>query len=339
MSAAHLPEIATLLTEKQSFIIAAHARPDGDALGSSLALGLSLLEAGKDVQIINEDLPPRSLQKLPGIEKLQLASELSSEKLGSDSVFLALDNATQERLGESTAALSQSSSTLVNIDHHISNQEYGDLFYIGEQAAATGEIIYDLLVLAELSLSLPILENLYVAISTDTGSFRYPNTTARTHQIIAHLLEGGVNGARLASELYESYSPARLELRRTLMESIQLDPLPRTAGGGQIATWTLSLEQAQQINAEGGDSEGLIDTLREIDEVKAAVYFEEMENGKIRVSARSKEGDGNNKGIDVCAACAAFGGGGHKLAAGVRMTLPLEESRNVFIQEIISQVS
>src|SRR5947207_11103468 len=163
-----------------------------------------------------------------------------------------------------------------------------------------------------------IAENLFVAISTDTGSFQYPNTTARTFEIGAELLRCGVNIGRVSQLLYESYPRRRAELLRELLGTMRFN------GHGKVASFSLSLKTAAELHAKSEDNEGLIDHLRAIQGVVVAVFFEELVDGKVRVSMRSK-----SDAADVCAICQKFGGGGHKLAAGARVpgTLPEVEER------------
>src|SRR3982751_7016226 len=163
-----------------------------------------------------------------------------------------------------------------------------------------------------------IAENLFVAISTDTGSFQYPNTTARTFEIGAELLRCGVNVGRVSQLLYENYPRRRAELLRELLGTMRFD------GHGKVASFSLSLETAAKLGAKPEDNEGLIDHLRAIQGVIVAVFFEELNDGKVRVSMRSK-----NERVDVCAVAQKFGGGGHTLAAGARVrgTLPEVETK------------
>ncbi len=308
-----LAEIGRVLRANQRFAILSHVRPDGDALGSQLALGLSLEQLGKEVAIWNEDGMLDKYSFMAGAERL---SRPPSEPQDFD-VAVALDTATQNRLGTAAAAI-RTAKTWVNIDHHPSNPRYGDLVFIDPVAPATGQILFDLMCAAEMPVDPAIAENLFVAISTDTGSFQYPNTTARTFEIGAELIRRGANVGRLSQLLYESYPLRRVELLRDLLSTM------RIAAHGQVASFSLSLELAAKLGVKPEDNEGLIDHLRAIHGVVVAVFFEELLEGKVRVSMRSK-----SDAADVCAICERFGGGGHKLAAGARVrgTLPEVEQR------------
>jgi phosphoesterase RecJ-like protein len=309
MKQSSFEEIGAVLRSEQTFAVLSHVRPDGDALGSQLGLGLSLSKLGKTVMVRNEDGLLEKYSFLPGGEFLQTPL---SEPQDFD-VAIALDTATQSRLGTATS-LVRTAKTWINIDHHPSNPRYGDLVYIDSNAPATGQILFELIQSQGLPMDTAIAENLFVAISTDTGSFQYPNTTARTFEIGAELLRLGVNVGRVSQLLYESYPRRRVELLRELLGTMRFE------GSGKVASFSLSLETAAKLGAKPEDNEGLIDHIRAILGVVVAVFFEELAGGKVRVSMRSK-----SDAVDVGAICEKFGGGGHKLAAGARVRGTLAE--------------
>lgn len=309
MTQTTLAEIGGVLRAHQTFAVLSHVRPDGDALGSQLGLALSLSKLGKTVMVRNEDGLLEKYGFLPGGEFLQTP-------LGEPQDFdvaIALDTATQIRLGTATE-LVRSAKIWINIDHHPSNPGYGDLVYIDSDAPATGQILFELIQSQGLPMDAAIAENLFVAISTDTGSFQYPNTTARTFEIGAELLRCGVDVGRVSQLLYESYPRRRTELLRELLGTMRFE------ANGRIACFSLSLKVAAELGVKPEDNEGLIDHLRAIEGVVVAIFFEELAEGKVRVSMRSK-----NESVDVSAICQKFGGGGHKLAAGARVRGTLAE--------------
>jgi phosphoesterase RecJ-like protein len=318
MKQATFDEIGALLRSQQTFAVLSHVRPDGDALGSQLGLGLSLSKLGKKVMVRNEDGLLEKYSFLPGGEFLQTPL---NEPQDFD-VAIALDTATENRLGTSTE-LVRSAKTWINIDHHPSNPGYGDLVYIDATAPATGQILFELITSQGLPIDAAIAENLFVAISTDTGSFQYPNTTARTFEIGAALVNCGVDVGRVSQLLYESYPRRRTELLRELLGTMRFE------AGGKIAAFSLSLKVAAEIGAKPEDNEGLIDPIRAIQGVIVAIFFEELEEGKVRVSLRSKSEE-----VDVGAICQKFGGGGHKLAAGARVRGTLPEVEAKVLKEI-----
>ncbi len=312
---ASFSEIAAALHGAQSIVILSHVRPDGDAFGSQLALGLSLRELGKQVTLWNEDGLLEKYSFLPGGE---LLARPPAEPQSFD-LAVALDTATQVRLGTTLAAVK--AEKWINIDHHPSNPRYGDLVHIDSNAPATGQIIFELITSQNFPMNQAIAENLFAAISTDTGSFQYSNTTARTFEIGGALIRCGVDVGRMSQLLYESYPRRRVELLRALLGTMRFE------AEGQIACFSLSLQVAAALGVLPEDNEGLIDHLRAIEGVVVAIFFEELPEGKVRVSMRSK-----SDAADVSAICQRFGGGGHKLAAGARLRGTLMEAEQKILE-------
>jgi len=308
-------EIGRVLREHNKFAVLSHVRPDGDALGSTLALALSLKGLGKEVRAWNEE---GMLEKYNFLAQAELLTQPPSEPENFD-VVVALDTAVQNRLGTTTSAV-RHAKLWINIDHHPSNPRYGDLVYIDPTAPATGQILFEFLTNQNFPITPEIAENLYAAISTDTGSFQYPNTTVRTFEIAAELVRCGVEVGRISQLLYENFPRRRIELLRELLGTMQF------GCDGKLAWFSLSQAAALALSVIPEDNEGLIDNLRAIRGVIAAIFFEELPDGKVRVSMRSK-----NEAVDVCAICTQFGGGGHVLAAGARVrgTLPEVEKKIV----------
>jgi len=315
-------EIGRAFREHQRFAILSHVRPDGDALGSQLALALSLKQLGKDVRVWNED---GMLEKYSFLARAQLLTKPPSGPEDVD-VAIALDTAIQNRLGTAFQAI-RTAKIWLNIDHHPSNPGYGDLVYVDPTAPATGQILFELIKSERLPFDRAIAENLYVAISTDTGSFQYPNTTARTFEIAAELVRAGVDVGRINQQVYENYPRRRVELLRELLRTMRFE------GGGRVASFSLSLKTAAELGVLPEDNEGLIDHLRAIRGVIVAVFFEELTDGKVRVSMRSK-----SEKTDVCAICQKFGGGGHTLAAGARVRGSLAEVEQRILEAICNVV-
>jgi bifunctional oligoribonuclease and PAP phosphatase NrnA len=317
-----LAEIGRILREHQRFAILSHVRPDGDALGCQLALALSLQALGKEVRVWNED---GMLEKYSFLPRAELLTKPPSTPEDFD-VAVALDTAIQNRLGTSLAAV-RSSKIWINIDHHLSNPGYGDVVYIDTAAPATAEILFRLIKSQGLPFNRDIAENLYAAISTDTGSFQYPKTSAYTFEIAAELIRAGLNVGRLSQRLYENYPRRRLELLRELLRTMRFQQQDR------VASFSLTLKTAAALGITPEDNEGLIDHLRAIRGVIVAVFFEELTDGKVRVSMRSKTDE-----VDVCAICQKFGGGGHTLAAGARVHGTLAEVEERVLKEVCEKV-
>ena len=318
---ASFAEIAAALRTARTIAVLSHVRPDGDAFGSQLALALSLRELGKTVTVWSEEGLLEKYAFLPGGEML---APPPSEPQAFD-LAIALDTAIQNRLGLALEAVR--ADIWINIDHHPTNPRYGDLVYIDSMAPATGQILFELLTDQQLPMNTAIAENLFVAISTDTGSFQYPNTTARTFEIGAELLKCGVEVGRVSQLLYESYPRRRVELLRELLGTMRFE------ADGRVASFSLSLAVASNLRVLPEDNEGLIDHLRAIQGVIVAVFFEELLDGKVRVSMRSK-----SEAADVAAICQRFGGGGHKLAAGARVRGTLREVEQRVMEAICDVV-
>jgi len=317
-----LAQIADLLREKQRFVVVSHIRPDGDALGCTLAMGLCLRQLGKDVTLWNED---GCLEKFEWLPHSALVKQPPSEPQKFD-VALVLDTAVKDRVGKCLDAIGHA-DVWVNIDHHVSNPRFGDLNYIDSTSPATGQILFELFRQCGLPLTYEMADNLYVAISTDTGSFQYPSTTARTYEIGAELVKLGVNVGNLSQRLYESYPRRRIELLKSLLNALQF------SSGDRVASFALTQETSKSLGVKPDDNEGLIDTIRAVEGVIVAVFFEELEDGRVRGSLRSK-----NPSTDVCKVALQFGGGGHTLAAGVRMKGPLADAQAKILQSIDEQL-
>lgn len=305
-------EFGGVVAGHTSFVIMSHVRPDGDAIGSQVALGFALMAMGKTVYLINEDGVPESLAFMAGSEKVTTppAKPLEVE------VAIALDTANKPRLGEKSLHAASKAKFWVNIDHHISNPAYGDLNIIDGTSPATGQILYQLIRALDMPLPDETRDAVYVAVSTDTGSFQYGSTTAATYELGADLIRRGLDVGKINADTYDNHPFRRLEMMRELLNTLEISP------DGKIANWELRDAVRLKLDLQPDDSEGLIDMIRGVKGVRVAAFFEELEGGKIRVSMRSKD-----KGVNVCDVAAKFGGGGHALAAGIRMAGSLEDAK------------
>ncbi|MGB8167579.1 MAG: bifunctional oligoribonuclease/PAP phosphatase NrnA [Chthoniobacteraceae bacterium] len=317
-----LEQIAEVLRERKSFVVMSHARPDGDALGCTLAMALCLKQMGKDVVAWNED---GMLEKLRFLPSSDLVITPPAEPQQFD-VAIVLDNAVKNRAGRCIEAVAPG-ALWINIDHHITNDRYGDLAYIDSTAPATGQILYELFRQCDLPLTYPMADNLFVAISTDTGSFQYPNTTARTYEIGAELVKVGVNVGDLSQKMYESYPRRRLELLREMLNVLKF------SSGDRVASFALTASTAQRLGVQPEDNEGLIDHIRSVQGVIVAAFFEELGDERIRISLRSK-----SPKADVSKICGQFGGGGHTLAAGARVRGSLHDVQEKVLAAIDHEI-
>lgn len=322
MSRAGFDEIAAALHGARSVLVASHLRPDADALGSTLAAALWLRSCGKQVTAWNEDGAISKFAYLPGHE---MVVPPAASPQAFDAV-LALDNSTRKRLGTVVGAVAPG-GLWINIDHHVSNEAYGDLNYIDPSAPATGQILFEFFRHAGVPLTREIATNLFAAISTDTGSFQYQGTNARTFDAASHLVACGVDVGPLSLAMYDSQPRRRFELLRHALNSA------RFWCDDRIATFSLTLDDVRRLGVLPEDNEGIIDNLRAVEGVLVAVFFEELPDGKVRVSARSKD-----PGIDVCKACQAFKGGGHPMAAGARVRGSLETVEKDYLKVVSDEI-
>lgn len=318
-------QIGEVLRSHEAFAVISHVRPDGDAIGSILALGHALEQIGKKVWFLNEDGCPESLQFLPGSEKVEISSEAGVVQVD---VAICLDTAAKIRVGENSLKVVEAAGTVVNIDHHVSNPGYGDFNYVDDAYPATGQIIYDLLKHQELPISKISRDSIYVATSTDTGSFQYPGTTQATYEMAADLVSRGLNVGEINQLTYDNQPYRKVELMRSLLNTLE------RSDDGQMAWCHLREETKAELSLIDDDTEGMIDILRSIQGVIVAVFFEELTGGKIRVSMRSKD-----RRINCSEVCGIFGGGGHALAAGIRMAGPIEDAKAKVLAEIKSELS
>jgi len=314
--------IGEVLQSAGTVAVLTHVRPDGDAIGSQLAMVLALRKLGKTVVAWNEDGLPESFAFLTGSEVI---TKPPDEPMEFD-LILALDTAAKDRLGNGIDAV-RAYKTLINIDHHTSNPGYGDLNYIDVKAPATGQIIYELLQDQKLPFFPEIADALFVAISTDTGSFRYQNTTAYTFEIAGKLVEAGAHLVTIAHRVYESYPKRRILLLGQLLNEATFHANDR------IATFSLTEATKARLAIDPADVDGLIDVIRSIDTVVVAIFFEEVADQRVRISVRSKD-----LRIDANRICSTWGGGGHQLAAGARIRGTLEEVRTKVISYVSDEV-
>lgn len=319
---ASFSEIASALQGAGKILVASHIRPDADALGSTIAFALWLRGMGKDVTAWNQDGVTPNFQYLPEHE---LVTQPPAEKQTFD-VVVALDNSVKNRLGTVVDAI-ESSRVFINIDHHVSNEGYGDLNYVDPSSPATGQILFEFFKDQGVAITPEMAANLYAAISTDTGSFQYAGTDSRTFAAASGLVAAGVRVAELSRQMYENYPRRRVELLRHALNDAKF------ACEDRLVSFSLPLSVVRELGLLPEDNEGIIDHLRAVEGVLAAVFFEELPDGKVRVSARSKD-----PRVNVCKVCAQFGGGGHPMAAGARIRGSLAEVQEKFLKAVCHEI-
>jgi phosphoesterase RecJ-like protein len=301
------------IRELRTFCVVGHIRPDGDCVGSQLGLALALKNEGKRVCCWNEDAVPQKLRFLDA-EKL-FEKPHAGEKFD---CVIATDCASYERLGKAGLHI-QDRGLFINIDHHESNTRYADINWVAGREPSCGELIYRLIRAANWSITKPIADCLFTAVSTDTGSFQYPSTRPATYHVAGELVKRGADLAKICDEVYQSYSLQRVRLLRHVYNNFRL------THHDQIAYFWLKQKDFARSGAERADSEGLIDHIRDIEPVVVACALEELEPELTRISLRSKNGK-----VNVNEIAAQFGGGGHSAAAGARIAgKPISVQRRV----------
>lgn len=296
----------------ENFIVTSHVNPEGDALGSLLGLTLALRLAGKNVTACMEDKVPDLLKFLPGSDTLTGSLDGAASY---DATF-AVDCGQMDRLG---APLSRCAEigTLINIDHHRTNDEFGDINIIEAEASSAGEMVYDLIKAAGLEMDKDIATCLYVAISTDTGSFRYSSSKPDTFRKAGELVALGADPWDVASHVYENHPETKLKLFSKVLgtlDVVQCDSF-------KVATMYVTLEMFESVGADKDLAEGFVNYARAVTGVEVGLLFRESEPGKYKVSMRSRGL------IDVAEIAQRFGGGGHRNAAGFKINGELTEVR------------
>jgi len=303
----------------QRFLLTSHARPDGDSIGSQLAMAFALDALGKSVRIVNADPAPDHYQDFPGMERIEIASQVSTDV---DAVIV-MECSDLSRAGVSGLE----GQFLINIDHHAGNRMYGAVNWHDESAAACGEMVFDVIRELGVRLSLEIATHIYLAILTDTGSFHHSNITPRTFDICRQAVEAGVNPAAMARRVFDSNSFGKLKLIGALLDSMQL------ADEGRLAILYMDDVMLAACGCTHNDTEGLINLPLTAREIQAVVFFKVGPTGDVRVSMRSKYD------VDVRQVAGQFGGGGHKNAAGFTVTEPLDEVRPRIIELLVDAIA
>ena len=297
-----LSQIIKAARTGESFAICGHMRPDGDSIGSQLAVAYALKNLGKKVAVFSHDAMPGKLAFLDPKKILR-----GAQRPRHYDCVIVTDCASFERLGTICETVARR-GLLINIDHHGSNSRYGDLNWVNSKCASSGEMIFRLLKQAGWPITAQIADCLFTAISTDTGSFQYATTRPSTYAAAAELVQRGANLSRICDEVYQSYPLSRVRLQRHMYNSFKL------IEQNQIAYFWIRRSDYQKTGALPDESEGLIDDIRNIQGVKVALLFEEIEPELTRVSWRSKVPE-----LDVSNIAVNFGGGGHLSAAGARI--------------------
>ncbi len=310
----------------QRIVTASHVNPDGDALGSILALTHALKALGKEVVPISTDGVPDIYAWMPGADWVQT----STERRDFD-VAVVCDAGTLERAGNSQTVALESATIMIDIDHHVADGPFGDIQIVDDKAAATAELVYSLIRALGTAagrdlVSREIAECLMTGLITDTGSFRFMNVTPRTFYLAARLQKHGADPAPIAERVFENRSLAGLKLLGRALDSLLV------SADGRVAWAAVTANDFLELHAADDETEGIVNQIRAIRGADVGVLFREIPGRKIRVSLRAREGS------DVNAIAAVFGGGGHKLASGCSLDPPLVDAVRLVVAECVRQV-
>jgi phosphoesterase RecJ-like protein len=313
-----IQQIVDAIHVRQRFVLSSHARPDGDSIGSQVAMAYALRALGKEVRIVNKDTPPTPMLVFPGVPEIEVADRV----VGAFDAAVIMECSDLSRTG--VACLEQ--HFVINIDHHPGNIGYGAVNWCNLSAAACGEMVFDVIEALGVPLSREIAMHIYMAILTDTGSFHFSNITPRTFDIAKQTLEAGVDAAYMARSIFDSNHMGRLKLFGAVLSAMQIDQ------SGRIAIVYVDHQMAREAGGTYEDTEGLINLPLTVKEIQAVVFFKQIEGEEYRVSMRSKGG------IDIGAIAKEFGGGGHKNAAGCTATGGIDVLQRLFVGKMTDAI-
>lgn len=303
--------VAGAIRDRQSFILSSHARPDGDAVGSQVALALALDHLGKRVRMIDRDPAPAPYRGFPGIDRIEIAGAASGE---ADAAIIL-----------ECSALSRTEVTgldryfVVNVDHHLGNTNYGAINWFDESAAACGEMVADIIDALGVTWTPAIAKHLFLAIATDTGGFRHGHITGRTFEICRRIAGAGVDPAALSREIFDSYGIGRVKLTGALLNTMELHHNQR------LAVLHFDDELLSACGATTDDTDGLVNLPLGAKDVLAVALFKRQAGGTYRVSLRSKGT------VDVRRIAQQWNGGGHTNASGLTIDGPLRDAKAAIV--------
>ncbi len=313
-----LDEIVHRLRAAERVLITSHIAPDGDAVGAVLALS-HVLEALHQPTVVCalEGCVPERYAWLPGADKIRKPEECAPPF----DLAVIVDVAQLDRVGETAKLITEETSVIV-LDHHLEKKPDGDLVAVDPAYAAAGELIVDLMDAAGVPLTRDIALCAYVALTTDTGSFKYSNTTVRSHQIAARLVATGLPVTEIARRVFDEMSQGRFRLLVRFVNSVTL------LDGGRIAVGTLSAADLAECEAREEDTEGLINLAHNIRGVEVTMLFREVDDTTVKLSLRSREG------LNSAEILSTLGGGGHTAAAGATLEMPLQQAMSVALRRV-----
>lgn len=308
-------DLQGVIDEAEHVLIVGHYNPDGDAIASTLILGRILHVWGKKFTMVNESRVPLRFLYLEGASEIRLADELQ----GTYSHVITVDCADIARVGECRLLFSEDVK-IINIDHHKTNDQFGFMNFIDVSAASTTQILYNGITSLNIKIDVPLAEMIYTGLITDTGGFRYSNTTAHVMRISAELIEIGVDSFEIADKAIESITYEYVQLLQAALCSLKV------SCAGQVAWIELSYQALEQF--EDVDTDGLVQYTRNIKGVEVGVFFKESGKEKVKISFRSKNY------FDVATFAKQFGGGGHARASGCTVDGALKDVQALILAKL-----
>lgn len=310
-----------IVDRHHTFLLTTHVRPDGDGLGSMVALAETLRRRGKEVELVIASSLPARYEFLNGGGEIKRFAAATSNWRRAE-VMVVLDTGTWNQLGDFAPALRESAAAKVVIDHHQTQDDLGATRLVDASAEATGRLVYEAIRALKEPLSQSAAEALFVAIAMDTGWFRHSNTTAATLALEAELIAAGARPAPLYERLFEQNSLPRLKLTGLILDRLQ------TAANGRIAYTEVRRSDYEATGATPQDTEDLVNFPRSLTGVEVALFFMEQPRGGVKVSFRSRSR------VDVARLAERFGGGGHRLASGATLEGSLEQARDRVLEAV-----
>lgn len=308
-----------ILTRKR-FLLTSHARPDGDSIGSQLAMAFALEALGKEARIINADPAPEHYFDFPGVDRIEIAGEVPPSADADTVIVMECGDLSR------TGIRGFEGRFIINVDHHAGNRMFGAINWFDESAAACAEMVFDIIRALDVPLTPEIATHIYLGILTDTGSFHHSNITPRTFDICRQTVEAGVNPAAMARRIFDSNSFGKLKLIGALLDRMEL------IAGGRLAVLYLDDAMLEACGCTHNDTEGLINLPLTAREIQAVVFFKMAQDDTVRVSMRSKYD------VDVRLVASAFGGGGHKNAAGFTVPGRLPDVRDRVLERVVTAI-
>ncbi len=318
-----LEKILDFIKRSRTILITSHRDPDGDSVGSQLAL-LELVESrGKSCRIINQsDLPCKYkfLDPHGKVENLETVKDQKVVEAAPDLVFV-LDSTSISRVGQ-VEKLIPPSAVLINIDHHPDNEKFGAFNYVDVDASAVGEIIFSLLKVSGFPITPSVANQLYAAILSDTGRFKFSNTSSRCLRVCAELIESGADPKYVVNQIYFNHSLPFLKLLGSILSN------PEIMAEGRICAMTVKCDLLSGLGVDPKEMEGVVNYSLFLKGVEIGLLFTEKENGKTKVNLRSQNE------FDVTKVARAFGGGGHRNAAGCTLKCSLKQAKKIILEQI-----